>query len=643
MANQSFYSLAVFRSLTPTQIALLLSGHIVKIKENQPGPSPRSPDIVVEKSVPMSQVVEPRPIRYVGNYLAFKMNTPEDDPDWAFWLKNRGLKVGYSTEDIVTIASGGSFAEAVLGRYNCAEKLDITRFWKWDDSPVPLQPSDIAAIQAGNHNTSDGSNTTPGQLSQPVINVTPPSQLPDLIGTAAVLSAVQNGNMFRDMSGLQGTQQLVQSGTTTTAQEATSAGQQASANMQAMMLANTERQRIKAQKDVAMARLAQGLSNNSKGGENHSLDGAKINYFDSQQKAGAAGTTADGATAAAAGGTGAAGHGGGSSIRPFDLSSSNPAFNAAVWGDGAPRSAILQRAMDMSSGESGSQPVFQNVAYTGDQALVKFWSDLLSFQVPDSVVKALAVRDIEVQKYDDAMGDLNVDLYQVEITKMPTLPGNTASATAEEFLFYVRTHIDEFIDTKLSNFYPLDNSLDKATWESKSPVGAVIRIDIPLMRTLGLDTPFGRFISDNAAVVCSESDATHWRFTTVSTPYRQTGSHPVTGTREFGLKALPKNATPTGQPGGAGAAGGWVFYTRGADRTTGAGESILQDVSFEGGKQLWLSLRAGMKKWIKDHDGEADEVIPEYQKVVTWPGSYWDAMDRAYRSGNMYPGFFGAF
>lgn len=288
--------------------------------------------------------------------------------------------------------------------------------------------------------------------------------------------------------------------------------------------------------------------------------------------------------------------------------------------------------MDMSSGDGGGQSMFQNAAYTGDQALVKFWSDLLNFQVPDAVVKALAARDIKVQKYDDAMGDLNVDLYQVQITKMPTLPGGTGPATAEDFLFYVRTHIDEFVDTNVSNFYPLDSSLDKATWESKSPVGAVIRIDIPVIQVSSMT------VGDNAAVVCSESDATHWRFTTVETPFWQTGSHPVTGTREFGVKALPSNATPTSQPGGAGATGGWIFYTRGADRTTGAGETFLQDVSFAGGKKLWLSLRAGMKKWIKDHRGEAEEVIPEHQKVVTWPGSYWDNMDKAYRGWLTFPG-----
>ena len=229
-ANKLFYSTAVFRSLDTSQIALLLSGYVVKVREASPGATAGSPDVITEKLVPVSQVVEPKPIRYVGNYLAFKMNSSEGDPDWAKWLVTRNLKVGYTIEDIVPLPSGGTFAEAVLGRYNCAEKLDMTRFWNWQDSLIPILPSDIAAIQAGQHNTSDNL-SGPGQLSAPIINMTAPSALPDPTGTAAILSAIQNGNMLRDQSGLQATIGLAQTSTQATAAAATSAGQQASVNM----------------------------------------------------------------------------------------------------------------------------------------------------------------------------------------------------------------------------------------------------------------------------------------------------------------------------------------------------------------------------------------------------------------------------
>lgn len=78
------------------------------------------------------------------------------------------------------MATGGTFAETILGRSNCAEKLDITRFWNWQDSLIPLQPSDIAAIQTGSRATSE--DVKPGQLSNPIVNITSPTSLPDPTG-----------------------------------------------------------------------------------------------------------------------------------------------------------------------------------------------------------------------------------------------------------------------------------------------------------------------------------------------------------------------------------------------------------------------------------------------------------------------------
>lgn len=76
--------------------------------------------------VPVSQVVEPIPIRYVGNYLAFRTNinsASNADPDWTKFQAGSNIKVGRSKNDTVPLGSGGVFAEAVLGRSNCAEKI----------------------------------------------------------------------------------------------------------------------------------------------------------------------------------------------------------------------------------------------------------------------------------------------------------------------------------------------------------------------------------------------------------------------------------------------------------------------------------------------------------------------------------------
>ena len=117
----------------------------------------------------------------------------------------------------------------MLGRSNSAEKLDASRFWNWQDSPIPRQPPEIAAINM--QSRAQPIDVTPGQLGQPVLNIVNPTALPDPTGLGPMMSALQNGSMFRDMSGLAATIGLARE----TASDATSAaaesGRLAAANL----------------------------------------------------------------------------------------------------------------------------------------------------------------------------------------------------------------------------------------------------------------------------------------------------------------------------------------------------------------------------------------------------------------------------
>ena len=126
------------------------------------------------------------------------------------------------------LPSGGVFAEAVLGRFNSAEKLDITRFWNWQDSPIPIVAPEIAAIQAGSR--AQPENVEPGQLSSPVVNIMDAAELPAPQGFAAILSAMGNGNMFRDMSNSAATIALTQAALQGAFGAASDASRQAGAN-----------------------------------------------------------------------------------------------------------------------------------------------------------------------------------------------------------------------------------------------------------------------------------------------------------------------------------------------------------------------------------------------------------------------------
>ena len=278
MDNRLHYSQAILRSLDAAQIALMLSGYTIKVGDQQR---------------PLAQLVGPTPIRYIGNLLAFRISVDPEDEAWKTWLSDHGIAVGSKSGDIVPLPSGGTFAEAVLGRANAAEKLDLTRFWNWQDSPIPMQATEIAAIQTGSRAQSE--DTRPGQLSAPIINQMTPSTLPDPTGTAAILAAIQNGAMFRDMSGLQATINLAQAAIEAAAANTTATGQQTGATLTAQVQAQTDRMRIAADLhkarlqvvgDLAKAALSaytgipMGGIGGGGGGASHSQDGAKVNYFD---------------------------------------------------------------------------------------------------------------------------------------------------------------------------------------------------------------------------------------------------------------------------------------------------------------------------------------------------------------------------
>ncbi|MEL6195652.1 MAG: N-acetylmuramoyl-L-alanine amidase [Myxococcota bacterium] len=337
--NATHYNSAVFRSLDATQIALLLSNYTVKING---------------RTVPVSQATEPRPYAVIGNYLAFRMNADAATDDaWASWLDERGIRVGHTESDLVPLGTGGTFAEAVLGRSNSAEKLDMTRFWNWQDSPIPLEPTEIAAIQTGSRVTPE--DTRPSPLGAPVVSITSPTTLPDPTGMAGVLSAIQNGSMFRDMSGLEATIGLAQAALEASSAGAATAGQQAGENMNNLLKANTERQRIAGQliSNLASTLLGGGGGKSIPAGS-HSEQGAKVNYFDkTKSPAGGGSSSGGGSGSPSPSGESSASSGGGAASRGSGFApssagySTNPAIMAATWGDSTSPSNAFRHIADI--------------------------------------------------------------------------------------------------------------------------------------------------------------------------------------------------------------------------------------------------------------------------------------------------------
>lgn len=201
--DRLYYSQAVWNSLDEQTVALLLAGYTYRGRR-------------------LVECVDPQPVSVYGNYLVLRY-THEDDAtreEWVQWQR-RHLDHGRREEALIPVATGGVFAEAVLGRFNASEKIDMTRFWNWQDSPIPLLASDIAPLQAGGRSETDA--IVPGRLDAPVVNITNPAPLPDPMGMGGVFATLSAANLFRDMSGLGGTQSLAQSAMSTSAASADAA------------------------------------------------------------------------------------------------------------------------------------------------------------------------------------------------------------------------------------------------------------------------------------------------------------------------------------------------------------------------------------------------------------------------------------
>ncbi|MGE3289707.1 MAG: hypothetical protein AB7J32_26915, partial [Pseudonocardia sp.] len=171
--------------------------------------------------------IDPTPLSTAGNCLVFRWKA-EDAQAWKDWTASN-VDTSSVAVDLVAMPTGGVFAEAVLGRFNSAEKLDLTRFWNWQDSPIPIQAPEIAALQAGQRVVAES--TTPGDLDAPVVTIQNPQPLPDPTGVSAALAALTSANLFRDMSNGAATAALAQAALQASAQGAQGIAAQAGANM----------------------------------------------------------------------------------------------------------------------------------------------------------------------------------------------------------------------------------------------------------------------------------------------------------------------------------------------------------------------------------------------------------------------------
>lgn len=156
--------------------------------------------IVLPDGTTLLDQVENRPLEVIGEYLAY----PCANPDWTKRVDDarRRLEVPDVPPDerLVTLPTRGVFAEAKLGHCNASEEIDNTRFWDWQQSPIPHFAPEIAPVTAVTPQP-QAPNLAPTPFPQSLVNIVTPPNAPDPTGLAAALTAISTPNIFRDMSG----------------------------------------------------------------------------------------------------------------------------------------------------------------------------------------------------------------------------------------------------------------------------------------------------------------------------------------------------------------------------------------------------------------------------------------------------------
>lgn len=259
--NALYYSQAIWAAGDPLLLSRVLSRYTYKDPYRSDAGNTR----------PLGAYLDPTPVAVTGNYVGFIWHF-ENEEARLKWMKDNELVEGKDESEImVSLPSGGVFAEAVLGRFNSAEKLDLSRFWNWQDSPIPILPPDIAPIEAGSRGKDI--DLTPSQLGASLIQMPQLQSMPDPTGLDAVTQALTAANMFRDMSGQAETAAALSKSVEMAASASEGGAQQAQNAMQSLMNHQQSLARIASDTFVASRLIPKG----SQSAANPSKMGALIN------------------------------------------------------------------------------------------------------------------------------------------------------------------------------------------------------------------------------------------------------------------------------------------------------------------------------------------------------------------------------
>jgi hypothetical protein len=140
--------------------------------------------------IPLIEAIDNRPIDVVGDYVVFPLAQNPSSREAEIFA-----------ERIISMPTRGAFAEAKLSHCNASEVIDDTRFWDWQISPCPDEPTEILPVNVGSRRSDF--NVTPSTLPSSGVSISEPPSAPEPFGMREVMELLRTPEIFRDMSGIE--------------------------------------------------------------------------------------------------------------------------------------------------------------------------------------------------------------------------------------------------------------------------------------------------------------------------------------------------------------------------------------------------------------------------------------------------------
>jgi hypothetical protein len=139
--NTTLYSKAVWASLSPEERAIMLDGYTIGVPTDGVGDA--------SDLVPLLNCVQNKLLGFFGNSMIMPFIIPQavaegmgiNPAEIVQGLLAYQRATFVPPQATIALPTHGVLGEAVLGHCSSAEKIDLTRFWNWQDAPADTAPT----------------------------------------------------------------------------------------------------------------------------------------------------------------------------------------------------------------------------------------------------------------------------------------------------------------------------------------------------------------------------------------------------------------------------------------------------------------------------------------------------------------------